>query len=90
VHRHKNDLEEVKKKWDGEEEHISISGLAEDPSATCHHGNDQDVCTAEAMAEDGAWIHEHVQGFHSFQDGGGRTQNTPISLRRSRLLHMMN
>ena len=78
-------------KWDIEEEHISISGQAMDPSATCHHGKDQDVCTAaEAMAEGGALTHEHVQIFRGSHDGGGQIQHTHISLQRLRLSHKMN
>jgi hypothetical protein len=61
VHTHKNSLKEVMKKWDGEEEHITMNGLAEDPSATCHLGKDQDVhMGAEAMAEAGALIQEYA------------------------------
>jgi hypothetical protein len=73
------------KKWDIEEEHILINGPVEDPSATCHHGKDQDVDTAaEAMEEVGAVIREYVQGFRGFRDGGGQTQHTHISLQRLR------
>ena len=60
------------KKWDGEEEHITMSGLAEDPSATCHLGKDQDVhMAAEAMAEAGTLIQEYVEDFQGSRDGGG-------------------
>jgi hypothetical protein len=36
------------------------------------------------MEEDGALIHEYVQGFRGFQDGGGQIQHTHISLQRLR------
>ena len=86
VHKHKNKLKEVKQKWDIEEEHISISGLAEDHSVTCHHGKDLDVHTAaEDMDKEGTLIRRHVQDFRGFQDGGGQTQHTQISLQR--LIH---
>ena len=64
------------KKWDGEEEDITISGPAEVPSATCHLGKDQDEHTAaEAMAEAGTLIREYVEGFLGSRGGGGQIQH---------------
>jgi hypothetical protein len=70
------------KRWDGEEEHILISGLAEGLSATCRHGKDRDgYIEAEAMADGGALIHGHARRFRGFR-GGGQTQHMYISLQR--------
>jgi len=50
-------------------------GLEEVRLAICHHGRDLDGCLA--LAEDGGGGATHIilgsaQGFHGFQDGGGR------------------